>query len=117
MKPFVLQYFCEDMPEMAVAAAGSLLGLHLGNSAFPVGKVDMLTLNPMSFDEFLLALGDERLLEALEKPFGAGITPFLHELLWMRLKWYFVTGGLPEVVVTFRDHQDDLYAAFSATIA
>ena len=55
-----LKYFCEDMPELAVVCAGSLLGVVHSDSAFPVGKVSFLNLHPMSFKEFLMALGDER---------------------------------------------------------
>ncbi|MBQ8081944.1 MAG: AAA family ATPase, partial [Clostridia bacterium] len=62
-----LKYFCEDAPEYAVIAAGSLLGvaIHQGVS-FPVGKVDELSLYPMTFREFLLALGEDGLANALQ---------------------------------------------------
>ena len=55
-----LKYFCELMPEMAVCAAGSLLGIHLAQSSFPVGKVDYLKMNPMGFFEFLEGTGQFR---------------------------------------------------------
>ena len=60
-----LKYFCEDAPEYYVACAGSLLGLTL-TSGFPVGKVDFLTMGPMTFREFLLANGDENLVRYME---------------------------------------------------
>jgi uncharacterized protein len=55
-----LKYFCEDMPQLALCAAGSLLGVHLASSSFPVGKVDMLNMYPLSFAEFLSALQEIR---------------------------------------------------------
>jgi len=108
-----LKYFAEKMPELAVCAAGSLLGVHLGESPFPVGKVDELHLYPLTFDEFLMAGGTPVLHEAY-----AGIqrlTPLsvaLHAKLWQEFKHYLVTGGLPEVVAAFQQNRDDLFAAF-----
>lgn len=61
-----LKYFQEDMPTLALCAAGSILGLHLTPVSFPVGKVDMLTLHPMSFEEFLMGIDDEKGLHALK---------------------------------------------------
>lgn len=63
-----LKYFCENAPQYAVIAAGSMLGaaLHSGVS-FPVGKVEFMTLHPMSFYEFLSALGEDMKIEALKK--------------------------------------------------
>lgn len=63
-----LKYFCEDAPEYYVIAAGSLLGVSIHqNISFPVGKVDELNLYPLSFEEFLLAAGEETLASILEK--------------------------------------------------
>jgi predicted AAA+ superfamily ATPase len=107
-----LKYFAEELPELAVCAAGSLLGVHLGESPFPVGKVDDLHLYPLTFDEFLMAGGNSRLQEAY-----AGIrqlTPIsetLHAKLWQEFKHYLITGGLPEVVTVFQQNRDDLFAA------
>ena len=62
-----LKYFCEDAPQYAVVAAGSLLGISLHeNQSFPVGKVNFLDLHPLSFGEFLQACGKEKLREAIE---------------------------------------------------
>ena len=61
-----LKYFCENAPQYHVAVAGSLLGISLhGNTSFPVGKVDMIKMYPMTFDEFLLAIGQSRLVSLL----------------------------------------------------
>ena len=92
-----LKYFCEDAPEYHIAASGSLLGifLHQGTS-FPVGKVDFLKLQPMNFEEFLLANGEKRLLDYAHKNI-----PGLHiftEKLYDYFKYYMITGGMPEVV-------------------
>jgi predicted AAA+ superfamily ATPase len=96
-----LKYFCEDSPEYHVMAAGSFLGVaqHEGNS-FPVGKVDVMTLYPLSFAEFLNAAGETGFVEmtaALNWPMIRGLRERLAELL----KYYFYVGGMPEVVQTF----------------
>ena len=61
-----LKYFCENAPEYHIACAGSLLGVALSKSSFPVGKVSFLQVNPMTFTEFLIANGDENLAEYIE---------------------------------------------------
>ena len=61
-----LKYFCEDAPEYYIVSAGSLLGLKL-SKGFPVGKVDLLEMGPMTFTEFLIANGDENLVEYLSQ--------------------------------------------------
>lgn len=107
-----LKYFCEDLPELALCSAGSLLGLHLSDGSYPVGKVDMLHLFPMTFSEFLLGVGDEQAyayFQAIHQ--DTSISSIVHERLWAYLKQYFITGGLPEVVAKFAEHQDDLYRA------
>lgn len=107
-----LKYFNEDLPALAVVAAGSLLGVYLGPVSFPVGKVDILPMYPMSFEEFLTALGEDLLIELLRNwKFPEPIPQSAHQRLWERLTWYMVVGGLPEVVQTFCEHQDDLYVA------
>ncbi len=97
-----LKYFCEDMRELAVVSAGSLLGVTQSHESFPVGKVSFLNLSPMCFEEFLLAVGDEhayRKLRTLRYP--DTVPPVLHHRLMERLKEYFIVGGLPEVVATY----------------
>lgn len=108
-----LKYFCEDLPQLAICAAGSLLGIYLNPVSYPVGKVDHLDMYPMSFLEFLLALGDDQYLEFLEGLDAGSVIPQVaHEHLWERLKHYFVTGGLPEVVSIYCNNQSDLLTAF-----
>lgn len=107
-----LKYFCEDLPELALACAGSLLGLHLNESSYPVGKVDMMHLYPMTFSEFLNGIGDHYAAEYLDQiTIHTKISEVMHKQLWERLKHYFVTGGLPEIVTIFSEYQNDLYQA------
>ena len=93
-----LKYFCENAPEFAVTAAGSLLGLavHEG-SGYPVGKVDTLDLHPMSFQEFLDATGNKMLREMLDSDDFASISAFKQKATDL-LKTYYVVGGMPEAV-------------------
>ncbi|WP_278910997.1 ATP-binding protein [Leyella stercorea] len=96
-----LKYFCEKAPEYHVAVAGSLLGitLHEGTS-FPVGKVDMLYMYPMDFEEFLLAMGKEQLVEMLRSNSWAALTP-LRGMLTELLRQYYFVGGMPEAVKAY----------------
>ena len=101
-----LKYFCENAPEYHIACAGSLLGvgMHEGTS-FPVGKVDFLDLHPLSFAEFVTALGRGPLAHAIGGRDFALIAPFHHELIDL-LRWYYVIGGMPTAVVTWIDTHD-----------
>ncbi len=101
-----LKYFYENAPEYYIISAGSLLGmaLHQGLS-FPVGKVDFLSLYPMSFVEFLLAVGDEQLVALLASQDWALITAMKTRYI-ERLKQYYFVGGMPEAVQCFVDSQD-----------
>lgn len=109
-----LKYFQEEMPELALCAAGSLLGVYLGPVSFPVGKVDMLTLYPMTFEEFLLASGEIQLLELLQHlTLNDTIPGTAHSRLFEQLKHYFITGGLPEVVKSYCDEKDSYLIAFT----
>ena len=92
-----LKYFCEDAPEYNLAASGSLLGifLHSGTS-FPVGKVDFLKMQPMDFEEFLIANNEQRLIDFARE--NSDDLAFLTEKLYDYFKCYLVTGGMPEVV-------------------
>ena len=101
-----LKYFCENAPELAVAAAGSLLGItfHEG-TGYPVGKVDMLDLHPLSFREFLDATGNPMLREVVDsgdKQLLGSLAAKFRELL----KQYCFVGGMPEVVATFVESAD-----------
>lgn len=101
-----LKYFCEKAPEYHVAVAGSLLGitLHEGTS-FPVGKVDMLYMYPMDFEEFLLAMGKEQLVELLRNNSWTALTP-LRGMLTELLRQYYFVGGMPEAVKTYVERGD-----------
>jgi len=101
-----LKYFCENAPEYAIVAAGSLLGvaIHEGVS-FPVGKVDTLDLHPLSFREFLEAMGEAPLAEVIASAnyqlMADNSARYIH---W--LKNYYYVGGMPEVVAYFAEHKD-----------
>lgn len=101
-----LKYFCEKAPGYHVAVAGSLLGitLHEGTS-FPVGKVDMLYMYPMDFEEFLLAMGKEQLVELLRSNSWAALTP-LRGMLTELLRQYYFVGGMPEAVKAYVERGD-----------
>lgn len=103
-----LKYFCENAPEYHLACAGSLLGISINeNLSFPVGKVDFLSLYPMSFYEFLIALGEETLAEHLcEFSKGEKISELIGSKLSHILKQYYVTGGMPEVVEAWIDTKE-----------
>ena len=101
-----LKYFCENAPEYHIMAAGSLLGITMHQkTSFPVGKVDFLTLYPMSFNEFLLALGQEQLYELLQSNDWPMITSFKAKLIG-HLRHYYFIGGMPEVVSSFISEND-----------
>ncbi|MDR0960785.1 MAG: DUF4143 domain-containing protein [Propionibacteriaceae bacterium] len=101
-----MKYFAENAPEYHIACAGSLLGvaLHAGTT-FPVGKVDFLTLHPMTFLEFLDAQGRGDLANAIADFSPDLIAPF-HEDLVEWLRWYLFVGGMPEVVERFSEARD-----------
>ncbi len=101
-----LKYFCENAPEYHVAVAGSLLGVSLHNeSSFPVGKVDMLRLYPMTFEEFLLAIGEDSLVELL-RSHDVDTIDSLSERYKECLRQYYFTGGMPAVVKEYVESQD-----------
>ena len=101
-----LKYFCEDAPEYHVVAAGSLLGvaIHEGIS-YPVGKVDMLDLYPLNFREFLYAMDEKGLVDALNTKDFSLIDHFSDKYLFW-LKNYYYVGGMPEAVDAFRNNKD-----------
>ncbi len=108
-----LKYFAEKMPELALCAAGSLLGVHLGEGSFPVGKIEELHMPPLTFEEFLCAGPNTMLHDAFNSITESGsISDTLHEKLWEEFKLYLVTGGLPEVVAAFMRKRDDRLIAF-----
>lgn len=103
-----LKYFCENASQYHVATAGSLLGIKLGNQkSFPVGKVNFLHLYPLTFFEFLDALGKSHLRELIEKI--KGFAPFdspIHQELMEDVRFYFIIGGMPEAVQSYTQEKD-----------
>lgn len=103
-----MKYFCENAPQYHVACAGSLLGIALAKpSSFPVGKVDFMQMNPMTFMEFLLANGDGNLVEYMNGIEEIATIPdAFANLLIEKLKMYYVTGGMPESVMMWTKERD-----------
>lgn len=96
-----LKYFYEQAPEYFVIAAGSLLGISLQkNNSFPVGKVDILQLYPLSFMEFLKNTGETLLANELANKNWEVISTF-HEKLVEKLRLYYFIGGMPEAIVNY----------------
>jgi len=96
-----LKYFCEDMPELHVVAAGSLLGISLrSDESYPVGKVETLRMYPMSFTEYLSAKGRQGLVEVLNGLEWDSMK-LMNEDFTELLRQYYFTGGMPEVVKTY----------------
>ena len=103
-----LKYFCENAPQYHIASAGSLLGIALAKpSSFPVGKVNFMQIDPMSFTEFLLANGDKNLVDYLQSVQSIEPIPeaFFNPLS-EKLKMYYVTGGMPESVLMWTQARD-----------
>lgn len=101
-----LKYFYENAPEYPIICAGSLLGiaLHQGTS-FPVGKVDFLNLYPLSFKEFLMAVGKGKYVDLMNSGDYAMMRAFKQDLI-DSLKHYYFVGGMPEAVLSFADEKD-----------
>ena len=112
-----LKFFNEDMPELAVMAAGSLLGLAVNRkkkrdanssqatASFPVGKVTFLDVPPMTFAEFLLAVGEDAKYETLQRRDWKMVDLF-HDSYCELLRKYFFIGGMPEAVLSFAENRD-----------
>ena len=102
-----LKYFYEDAPEYHIIAAGSLLGIAINreNYSFPVGKVQMINMYPLSFKEFLVAIGRENLVEKIQKHYenNERMDKDIHELCLKLYRTYLVIGGMPEVVQMYLD--------------
>lgn len=107
-----LKYFYELTPEYHIVAAGSLLGISIGKqSSFPVGKINFMTLYPMSFLEYLVAFGEDMLADKLCQVDPADPFPeILHEKLTTHLKMYLYLGGMPEVLQDYLDQKDIISA-------
>ena len=101
-----LKYFYEKAPEYSILAAGSLLGISMHEAvSFPVGKVEFMDLYPLSFREFLNALGQSQLVMVLEKEDWELMSLF-HNKLVEYLKIYYFVGGMPGVVMEYLDTKD-----------
>ena len=102
-----LKYFAETAPEYAICCAGSLLGvaLHSGTS-FPVGKVDFLALQPLVFEEFLLANGERALIDFTKSNGICELPKAMTDKLADYLKLYFIIGGMPSAVKSWLDTRD-----------
>ncbi|MBC8209017.1 MAG: ATP-binding protein [Desulfobulbaceae bacterium] len=97
-----LRYFHEEMPELHVVAAGSLLEFAFGKISIPVGRVQYLYMHPMTFYEYLLAMDKEQMAEyTLNRP--DDVAGSIQEIILRELRSYFFVGGMPECVKTYRD--------------
>ena len=109
-----LKYFYEDATEYHIIAAGSLLGIAINrkNYSFPVGKVQMINMYPLSFKEFLIALGREKLIDEIQRHFenDERIDKDIHELCLKLYRTYLIVGGMPEVVQTYLEEQKTIVA-------
>ncbi len=120
-----LRFFKEDMPELHVIAAGSLLEFALKElPTFGVGRIHSMFMYPMSFDEFLMANGERMLMEARDSAtFETALPEMLHEKLVKMLRTYMLVGGMPEVVdrwvethdfIQCQECQDDIIMGYEA---
>ena len=114
-----LKYFAERAPQYHIVAAGSLLGVAMKREkfSFPVGKVDMLHLYPMDFEEFLWAVGQDRVCELIHEAYE-GFTPLsLHDMAMDLYKTYLVVGGMPRAVQEYANKRDyDFVTAIQKTL-
>ena len=101
-----LKYFCENAPEYHVMVAGSLLGVTLGKGeSFPVGKVDMMSMYPMDYEEFLEATGNGGWIQLLHSRDWDLIDAMMPKMLDLLRQYYYV-GGMPEVVAKYVENVD-----------
>lgn len=107
-----LKYFCESKRPYKIICAGSLLGVKINrfNDSFPVGKIQMEHMYPMSFEEFLIALNKEMLLEKIKESYENMIPlpTFAHEEALLLYKRYLCVGGMPEAVKNFISNESDI---------
>lgn len=103
-----LKYFYEEAPDYHIIAAGSLLGVALNREkySFPVGKVEMMALYPLDFEEFLMATGHEELCSMIQESYQ-GFTPLsLHETAMELYRTYLIVGGMPRAVSEYLETKD-----------
>ncbi len=98
-----LRYFYEQMPELHLIAAGSLLEFAFGEIPIPVGRVQYLYIHPMTFYEYLLAIGKDQMAEYAQKS-PADVDEKIQKRILAELRNYFFIGGMPECVKTYRDY-------------
>lgn len=105
-----LKYFCESSPEYNIIAAGSLLGLAVsgGSYSFPVGKVDIITMYPLSFKEFLWAIGKQDLTSLIENAYAQSLplSTILHEQALELYRTYLIVGGMPAAITEYINKKD-----------
>ncbi|MHB9924524.1 ATP-binding protein [Clostridium botulinum] len=103
-----LKYFNENANEYHIIAAGSLLGVAVNRDqySFPVGKVDLKTLYPLDFEEFLMAINEEKLIELIKESFEKDIELSMHNKAMDLYKTYLVVGGMPAAVKEYIDKKD-----------
>ena len=104
-----LKYFCESSFPYKIVCAGSLLGVKLKrfNSSFPVGKVNIVHMYPMGFEEFLIGIGEELVIDEIKKCYDTNtkIDDFLHNKLLNYYRLYLCVGGMPASVLNLRDNK------------
>ena len=94
-----LKFFCSDLPQLDVVAAGSLLGVHMERTgSFPVGYVELLELHPMDFEEFCWAVGEQRAFELVRESWLTMTSCALHDRMTALYRDYLMVGGMPEAV-------------------
>ena len=104
-----LRYFFEEMPDLHIIAAGSLLEFTIDKISIPVGRVTFRHLGPMSFEEFLFNSGNQILLDEIkEHSISMPFPEALHNKAIFLLKEYLAIGGMPQVVASYLEHQDYL---------
>jgi hypothetical protein len=105
-----LKYFYESAPDYHIVVAGSLLGVAVNREkfSFPVGKVDIKTLFPMDMEEFMIAMGENALVEQIKKSFqtDSPLPSALHDAAMQMYRQYLVVGGMPECVMQFAETKD-----------
>lgn len=105
-----LKYFYENAPKYHIIVAGSLLGVAVNRTkfSFPVGKVDIKTLYPMDVEEFMLALGEKKLVTQIRHCFenNTPLPTALHDVAMKLYRQYLVVGGMPECVMQFSETKD-----------
>ena len=124
-----LKYFCEDAPEYYVIGAGSLLGVHINKKdfSFPVGKVDFLTIYPLTFEEFLINTNNTLLVDTIKECYinNKTISDAIHKKALELYYDYLIIGGMPEVVkeyintnslINAIDYQKDIIESYKNDI-